>query len=187
MASEVCPLCLSAVGRAASFACPGCKSKYHEDCAADSGACIINGCRAAATAKNAKSGVAATSNIRNSSQSARQGGSAPKSSNRKLVLTAILSILIGGAVGYTAGDSSGYDRGYGGGYIDGQSDGYASGQSDGYASGRIDGRKEGIDVGITAGCESVFDTLNFTSVIGYRPGFYYLRYGSVYMSKYQCP
>ena len=186
MVSETCPLCLSAVGRAASFTCPGCKSKYHKDCAADSGACIVNGCKAAAGAKSTKSGAAATPNIRNSSQSARQGGSAPKSSNRKLVLTAVLSILIGGAVGYTAGDSSGYDRGYSGGYTDGQSDGYASGRVDGRKEGIEVGYQEGLEVGFTAGCESVFNSLNFTSVIGYRPGFYYYRYGSVYMSKYQC-
>lgn len=191
MVSETCPLCLSAVGRASSFTCPGCKSKYHKDCAADSGACIVNGCKAAAGAKSTKSGVAATPNIRNSSQSARQGGSAPKSSNRKLVLTAVLSILIGGAVGYTAGDSSGYDRGYGEGYQVGQAAGYSSGKEDGYSAGYDQGKKDtfvsAYRSGYTAGCESVFEQLNFTSVIGYRPGLYYYRYGSVYMSKYQCP
>jgi hypothetical protein len=99
------------------------------------------------------------------------------------VIAVIVSLLIGAGAGYSAGDSAGYERGY----ANGESDGYADGKSDGYASGKIDGRKEGIAIGYTAGCESVFDTLNFTSVIGYRPGLYYYRYGSVYMSKYQCP
>jgi hypothetical protein len=176
MASETCPLCLSAVGRATSFTCPGCKSKYHKDCAADSGECIVPGCKAAAGARNTKTSAVATSNIREKTQSPRI------SSNRRLAITAVLSILIGGAIGYNVGDASGYDRGYGGGYFDGQSAGYASGKEDG----RKEGLTAGFKAGFTEGCESVFERLNYSNVIGYNPGFYYFKYGSVYMPKYQC-
>lgn len=185
MASSACPLCLSEIGKAASFKCPGCGSKYHKDCAADSGECIVVGCSAAAAGKKRS---AAVSNKAVSAGASARSKSPAKTVNRSaLVIGVIASLLIGVGAGYSAGDSAGYERGYAGGKADGYTDGYASGQSDGYASGKVDGRKEGIAIGYTAGCESVFDTLNFTSVIGYRPGLYYYRYGSVYMSKYQCP
>ena len=182
MASSTCPLCLSEIGKAASFKCPGCGSKYHKDCAADSGECIVVGCSAAAADKKRS---AAVSNKAISASASTRTKLPGKTVNRSaLVIAVIVSLLIGVGAGYSAGDSAGYERGY----ANGESDGYADGKSDGYASGKIDGRKEGISIGYTAGCESVFDTLNFTSVIGYRPGFgFYYRYGSVYMSKYQCP
>lgn len=184
MASSVCPLCLSEIGKATSFKCPGCGSKYHKDCAADSGECIVVGCSAAAGKKRS----AAVSNKAISANASTRTKLPGKTVNRSaLVIAVIVSLLLGVGAGYSAGNSAGYERGYAGGKSDGYADGYASGQSDGYASGKIDGRKEGFTLGYTAGCESVFDTLNFTSVIGYRPGLYYYRYGSVYMSKYQCP
>ena len=185
MASSICPLCLSEIGKAAAFKCPGCNSKYHKDCAADSGECIVAGCSAAAASK--KRGAAVSKKTVSTGTSAQSKSPAKTVNRSALVIAVIASLLIGVGAGYSAGDSAGYERGYAGGKSDGYADGYASGQSDGYASGKSDGRKEGIAIGYTAGCESVFDTLNFTSVIGYRPGFYYYRYGSVYMSKYQCP
>ena len=117
MASSVCPLCLSEIGKATSFKCPGCGSKYHKDCAADSGECIVVGCSAAAADKKRS---AAVSNKAISASASTRTKPPGKTVNRSaLVIAVIVSLLLGvGApirvFGYPGigGDSITFTSGY---------------------------------------------------------------------------
>jgi len=167
MASSVCPLCLSEIGRAASFKCPGCESRYHKDCAADAGECVVVGCSAAAKSKTRSSSSLNTSAA--SPRSTKQEKSAPrKASWAVLVIAVAVSLFVGIGAGYSSGETAGYDRGY--------SIGYSNGDDAGYSRGRVDG------------CKWVFDQLSYDNLIGYNPNTYlsYFRYGSIYISKGQC-
>ena len=165
MASSVCPLCLSEIGKATSFKCPGCESKYHKDCAADSGECIVVGCSAAAKSKTRSNSSAPTPSA--SSKSTKRENAAPrKASWAVLVIAVAASLFIGIGVGYSSGESAGYDRGY--------TLGFSTGDDAGYSRGRVDG------------CEWVFDQLSYQNLIGYNPGAYYYRYGSTYIARSQC-
>ena len=174
MASSVCPLCLSAIGKATSFKCPGCGSKYHKDCAADAGECIVVGCSAAA-----KSKTRSTTSPRStaSSRSAASGSQGQKPVSRILSVVAIAaSLFIGIGAGYTVGESAGYDRGYSSGYTEGEDAGDAAGYRRGYSEGQI------------VGCEGVFERAGYYSyVTAYDPYSYYNKFpGSVYVSKSDC-
>lgn len=188
MASETCPLCLSAVGRAASFTCPGCKSKYHKDCAADSGECVVNGCKAAAGSKSTKSVSAFAPVVRNGLKPTRTSGVIPNKPSRNVAVGALLVVLIGTGIGYSLGDSRGYDRGYGIGYQEGRSAGYSDGKKEGYAEGFSEGEDAGIRTGLVRGCEFVFEQLRESYLIGYNPFAFslYSRYGSTYIAKRNC-
>ena len=178
MASSTCPLCLSEIGKAASFKCPGCGSKYHKDCAADSGECIVVGCSAAAADKKRS---AAVSNKAISASASTRTKPPGKTVNRSaLVIAVIVSLLLGVGAGYSAGDSAGYERGY----VSGESDGYADGKSDGDAA----GYKRGYSVGLTEGCEWVFEQSgSYSYVTAYNPFSFYNRYpGRYYVSKSNC-
>ena len=167
MAASVCPLCLSEVGKAASFKCPGCDSKYHKDCAADAGECIVAGCSAAATSKK-RSTSAAQKQSAGTSVAGRAGRAQKTISRAALVIAVAASLFVGVGVGYSTGESAGYDRGY--------SLGFSTGDDAGYSRGRVDG------------CEWVFDQLSYQNLIGYDPSAYYylFKYGSTYISKSQC-
>jgi hypothetical protein len=165
MASSVCPLCLSEIGKATSFKCPGCESKYHKDCAADAGECIVVGCSAAAKSKVRSNSSAQTQSA--SSRAAKRENAAPrKASWAVLAIAVAASLFIGIGVGYSSGESAGYDRGY--------TLGFSTGDDAGYSRGRVDG------------CEWVFDQLSYQNLIGYNPGAYYYRYGSTYIARSQC-
>ena len=165
MASSVCPLCLSEIGKATSFKCPGCESKYHKDCAADAGECIVVGCSAAAKSKIQSNSSAQTQSA--SSRAAKRENAAPrKTSWAVLAIAVAASLFIGIGVGYSSGESAGYDRGY--------TLGFSTGDDAGYSRGRVDG------------CEWVFDQLSYQNLIGYNPGAYYYRYGSTYIARSQC-
>ena len=165
MASSVCPLCLSEIGKATSFKCPGCKSKYHKDCASDAGECIVVGCSAVAKNKMGSNSSAQTQSA--SSRAAERENAAPrKVSWAVLAIAVAASLFIGIGVGYSSGESAGYDRGY--------TLGFSTGDDAGYSRGRVDG------------CEWVFDQLNYQDLIGYNPGAYYYRYGSTYIARSQC-
>jgi len=169
MASEICPLCLAAVGRAASFTCPGCKSKYHKDCAAEAGDCIVVGCSAADTGKKRQLPSAQKQlSAKNASGSLLR---TQKAITRPLLGIAVAaSLILGAGIGYSSGDSAGYTRGYYAGNLSGYSDGH----SVGYKEGSV------------AGCHWVFDQLSYQYLIGYNPNAYYFRYGSTYISRGQC-
>jgi len=178
MASSICPLCLSEIGKATTFKCPGCNSKYHKDCAADSGECIVAGCSAAAASKKRSASV---SKKTVSTGASAQSKSPAKTVNRSaLVIAVIASLLIGVGAGYSAGDSAGYERGYAG----GKADGYAEGKTDGDA----EGYRRGYSEGLIAGCEGVFERAGYYYyVTAYNPYSYYNRFpGSVYVSKSNC-
>ena len=165
MASSVCPLCLSEIGKATSFKCPGCESKYHKDCAADAGECIVVGCSAAAKSKVRSNSSAQTQSA--SLRAAKRENAAPrKASWAVLAIAVAASLFIGIGVGYSSGESAGYDRGY--------TLGFSTGDDAGYSRGRVDG------------CEWVFDQLSYQNLIGYNPGAYYYRYGSTYIARSQC-
>lgn len=189
MASSVCPLCLSAVGRAASFTCPGCNSKYHKDCAADSGACIVSGCKAATKAKRGNPATSSGTNFGTINKTNVTSGTAFKNRTRNTAVGAIFAVLIASGIGYSLGDARGYSRGY----DSGRADGYASGKSDGYAAGNADGDaagyRRGYADGATYGCEWVFDQAGYYSyVTAYDPFSFYNRYpGRYYISKSNCP
>lgn len=180
MASSTCPLCLSEIGKATSFKCPGCGSKYHKDCAADAGECIVVGCSAAATRKKRS---AATPNKAASTGASAQTKPPGKSVNRPaLVIAVIASLLIGVGAGYSVGDTAGYERGY----ANGESDGYADGKSDGDAAGYSRGYSEGnVD-----GCQGVFRRAgNYSYLTAYNPfsfGIYGRYPGTYYVSKSDC-
>lgn len=178
MASNVCPLCLSEIGKATSFKCPGCGSKYHKDCAADAGECIVVGCSAAAAGKKRSSGVPNTAASTGASAQTKLPG---KTVNRSVLVIAIIaSLLIGVGAGYSVGDSAGYERGY----ANGEFDGYAEGKTDGDA----EGYRRGYSEGQVAGCEAVFDRAGYYSYLtAYNPYSYYNRFpGSIYVSKSNC-
>ena len=166
MAASTCPLCLSEIGKATAFKCPGCGSKYHKDCAADSGECIVVGCSAAAKSKTRSvTQPRATTPTRSS----LSGSQSQKPASRIVLIVAIAaSLLIRIGAGYNVGDTAGYNRGY--------SVGFSNGDDAGYSRGRVDG------------CEWVFDQLNYQNLIGYNPNAYlnFLRYGSIYIAKSQC-
>ena len=189
MASEICPLCLAAVGRAASFTCPGCKSKYHKDCAAEAGDCIVAGCRAAAQAKSTPPRVTNALDSRKTTKPTANFGIFTKTPTRNIVFGAIFTVAIASGIGYSLGDSRGYSRGY----SSGQTDGYASGKSDGYTAGNADGDaagyRRGYAEGARYGCEWVFDRAGFYSyVTAYDPYSFYNKYpGRYYISKSNCP
>ena len=167
MASSVCPLCLSEIRKATSFKCPGCGSKYHKDCAADAGECIVVGCSAAATSTTRSNSSVQTQST-NSRATKRERGEPRKASWAVLVIAVAASLFVGIGVGYSTGETAGYDRGY--------SLGYSNGDDAGYSRGQVDG------------CEWVFDQLSYQNLIGYNPNSYlsYFRYGSIYISKDQC-
>ena len=167
MPSNVCPLCLSEIGKATSFKCPGCESKYHKDCAADAGECIVVGC-SAATKNKTRSNSSVQTQSTSSRATKREKGEPRKASWAVLVIAVAASLFVGIGVGYSTGETAGYDRGY--------SLGYSNGDDAGYSRGQVDG------------CEWVFDQLSYQNLIGYNPNSYlsYFRYGSIYISKDQC-
>ena len=184
MASSVCPLCLSEIGKATSFKCPGCGSKYHKDCAADSGECIVVGCSAAAAGKKRS---AAVSNKAISASASTRTKPPGKTVNRSaLVIAVIVSLLIGAGAGYSAGDSAGYERGYANGESDGYADGYTKGKTDGDAA----GYSRGYDEGNVYGCQRVFRAAgNYSYLTAYDPYSFgiYSRYpGTYYVSRSDC-
>ena len=151
MASSICPLCLSETGKAASFTCPGCDSKYHRDCAADAKECIVVGCSAAAKSKNSGATAPQTksADVKNPS---RTNGT-PKSISRAVLITAIAaSLLVGAGIGYSTGDTAGFDRGYSVGTSTGYESGKAAGYSDGYDAGNASGYLSGYSAGFDAAC-----------------------------------
>lgn len=183
MSSGACPLCLAEIGRAASFTCPGCGSRYHRDCAADSGACVVVGCE---TAKNSK---------RESTQVSRPipakaaNKVAPVGLRRYAAqLGLIAAFLGGGMLGYISGDSSGYSRGYDIGYAGGYDSGKKDGYDTGYEAGKTYGYNSGYADGVKYGCEWVFGQAGYRYVTAYNPfGYLWGRYpGSVYVSKSNC-
>lgn len=190
MASSACPLCLSEIGKAASFKCPGCGSKYHKDCAADAGECIVVGCSAAAKS-NTRSATSPRSTT--SPKTATSGSHSQKPVGRIVLIAAIAaSLFIGIGAGYTAGDAAGYDRGYFTGDAAGYDRGYSAGNAAGYAEGKADGDAQGYvrgyNLGLTDGCEAVFNAAGYYSYLtAYSPFSYYNRYpGSNYVSKSNC-
>lgn len=190
MASNVCPLCLSEIGKATSFKCPGCGSKYHKDCAADAGECIVVGCSAAAKGKTR---IVPQPRTTTSLKSAASGSHSQKPTSRIVLIAAIAaSLLIGIGAGYTVGDSAGYDRGYSTGESAGYERGYSAGNAAGYAEGKADGDaagyRRGYNEGIVDGCEWVFEQSGYYSyVTAYNPFSYYNRYpGRYYVSKSNC-
>jgi hypothetical protein len=149
MASSVCPLCLSEIGKATSFKCPGCESKYHKDCAADSGECIVVGCSAAAKSKT-RSATIAQKQSTGAKISSRVSGTPKSVSRAVLVIAVAASLLIGAGIGYSTGDTAGFDRGY----SVGNSAGYESGQAAGYSAGYDAGNASGYLSGYSAGFDS---------------------------------
>lgn len=190
MASSTCPLCLSEIGKAASFKCPGCGSKYHKDCAADAGECIVVGCSATAKSKTRSVPQPRTTT---SPKSAASGSHSQKPASRIVLIAAIAaSLLIGIGAGYTVGDSAGYDRGYSTGESAGYERGYSAGNAAGYTEGKADGDAQGYvrgyNLGLTDGCEAVFNAAGYYSYLtAYSPFSYYNRYpGRNYVSKSSC-
>ena len=89
--------------------------------------------------------------------------------------------------GYKKGDSAGYSRGYDSGDRVGYSRGYEDGEDSGYSSGYSAGQSAGYRSGLTDGCEWVFNTLNYSRVIGYSYSYWGGNsYGSTYLSKSSC-
>jgi hypothetical protein len=153
MASSACPLCLSEIGKAASFKCPGCGSKYHKDCAADSGECIVVGCSAAAKSKTGST-TSAQKKTTGAGATSRTSGTQKSVSRAILVIAVAASLLIGAGIGYSTGDTAGFDRGYSAGYGSGETAGYESGQTAGYSVGYEDGKSSGYFSGYSAGFDS---------------------------------
>ena len=149
MVSSTCPLCLSEIGKAASFKCPGCGSKYHKDCAADSGECIVVGCSAAAKSKTGGA-TSAQKKTTGAGVASRSSGTQKSVSRAILVIAVAASLLIGAGIGYSTGDTAGYDRGYSA----GNSAGYESGQAAGYRAGYEAGESSGYFSGYSAGFDS---------------------------------
>jgi len=144
MASSACPLCLSEIGKAASFKCPGCESRYHKDCAADSGECIVVGCSAAAKSKTGSSS-SAQKKTTSAGVSSRTSGTQKSVSRAILVIAVAASLLIGAGIGYSTGDTAGFDRGYSVGYESGKAAGYSAGYEAGESSGYFSGYSAGFD------------------------------------------
>ena len=189
MSSVACPLCLTEVGTDQAFTCAGCKSKYHQDCAAEAGSCVVLGCKERQA--QTKPGLSAPMQPTTSPEPEKARTTKKNTSLLKTYQTQILLIvaLAGGAVlGYISGDTSGYQRGFSAGSEEGYVAGEAAGYTQGYSEGEDAGRRSGYNEGLTDGCEWVFEQAGYYAyVTAYNPFSYYNRYpGSNYISKSNC-
>ena len=186
MSSVACPLCLSEVGPAPAFTCEGCKSKYHKDCAAEAGSCVVLGCnqnRSQSQSKPQREDITVKSTLPEKKRS-------PINKEVSFIkryqsqLTLIAALVSGGVLGYISGDTYGYERGFG----VGREEGHAAGYTEGYSVGEAAGKTSGYNAGLTDGCEWVFEQVGYYAyVTAYNPFNPYNRYpGSNYIAKSNC-
>ena len=68
-------------------------------------------------------------------------------------------------------------------YESGKSDGYESGKTDGYSSGYEVGKTDGYSTGYAAGCNSVFENVGYSEIIGIYYPYYESNIGENYYSQ----
>ena len=184
MSSVACPLCLSEVGPGPAFTCEGCESRYHKDCAAEAGSCVVLGCKQNQSQSKPQRNVASTRTTEPEKKRSQNNKEASRIKRYQPHLMLIAALICGGVLGYISGDTNGYQRGF----SVGREEGYAAGYTEGYSVGEAAGRTSGYNAGWIAGCEWVFEEAgNYSYVTAYNPFSYYNKYpGIYYISKSNC-
>jgi len=186
--SGVCPFCHSALS-GDTRPCARCGARQHSECFDLAGGCSVFGC-----APTEEASLDGSEQLANSGAELATDGSPPRSARRPLLILLVLCIAL--PLIAIFGTRSNWFEPFTGklvtekqlarkekkagtdGFKAGYESGYESGTDDGYSTGYSSGRGEGY----TAGCESVFDSLDTQIVYDTRLSFV----PATYLMRYQC-